>query len=162
MNYPKLLCNQLLFESPGLPCITTHTHSHTFTPTHTHIHTYITIIIINNIVRHAPQNLSMPIEVQIIPTNDNDPVITLKTIETNYIENAPPTPVLAGFNITDDDEYCENDQLTAARVQMDTLTNDRMGDQLMVMHEELKDNLEHRSLSSYLSLSNNACKWINL
>lgn len=74
----------------------------------------------------------MPVVVQIIPTNDHDPMITLETNETAYVENDPPQSILRDITITDEDEYCDNNQLTAARVQMDTLTHNRLGDQLMV------------------------------
>ena len=74
----------------------------------------------------------MPIVVQIVPTNDHDPMVTLETNETTYVENDPPRSILGDITITDDDEYCESNQLIAARVQMDTLTDDGLGDQLMV------------------------------
>ena len=70
--------------------------------------------------------------VQIDPVNDNDPVITVETTETYYEENAPPQPVLPDISITDEDESCENDQLSAAIVQVDTLTEDSPWDQLTV------------------------------
>ena len=81
---------------------------------------------------HPVQNLSTPVMVQIVPINDNDPVITVEMTETDYEENAPPQPVLADIMITDEDEYCENDQLSAATVQVITLTEDSQSDQLMV------------------------------
>lgn len=81
---------------------------------------------------HPVQNLSTPIVVQIDPVNDNDPVVTVETTETYYEENAPPQPVLPDISITDEDEYCENDQLSAAIVQVDTLTEDSPWDQLTV------------------------------
>ena len=70
--------------------------------------------------------------VQIVPINDNDPVVTVETRETYYEENAPPQRVLPDITITDEDEYCENDQLSAAVVQVVTLTNDSSEDQLTV------------------------------
>ena len=70
--------------------------------------------------------------VQIVPINDNVPLVTVKTIETYYVENAPPQPVLQDVAIIDEDEYCDSDQLTAARVQVDTITNDSPWDQLTV------------------------------
>ena len=70
--------------------------------------------------------------VRIVPINDNDPVTTVETTETYYEENAPPQPVLPDVTITDEDEYCENDQLSAATVQVITLTEDSQSDQLMV------------------------------
>ena len=70
--------------------------------------------------------------VQIVPINDNDPVVTVETTETYYEENAPPQPVLPDVIITDEDEYCENDQLSAATVQVVTLTKDSPWDQLTV------------------------------
>lgn len=82
--------------------------------------------------RHAPQNLSMPIMVQIDPINDNHPVVTVETTETYYVENAPPQPVLPDITISDGDKVCDNDQLSAARVQVDTLTEDSQWDQLSV------------------------------
>ena len=81
---------------------------------------------------HPVQNLSTPILVQIDPDNDNDPVVTVEMTETYYEENAPPQPVLPDISITDEDESCENDQLSAAIVQVDTLTEDSPLDQLMV------------------------------
>lgn len=85
----------------------------------------------------------MPIMVQIVPTNDHDPVVTLVTSETYYVENDPPQPVLPDIIITDGDEYCENDQLSAARVQVDTLAKDCDGDNLMVNSYLLS--LSHRA-----------------
>ena len=70
--------------------------------------------------------------VQIVPINDNVPVVTVETRETYYEENAPPQRVLPDITITDEDEYCENDQLSAAVVQVVTLTNDSSEDQLTV------------------------------
>ena len=74
----------------------------------------------------------MPIMVQIVPINDNDPVVTMGMTETYYEENAPPQPVFPDITITDEDEYCENDQLSAAIVHVITLTNDSSEDQLTV------------------------------
>ena len=74
----------------------------------------------------------MPIMVQIVPVNDNDPIVTMETIKTYYEENAPPQPVLPNITITDKDESCENDQLSAAVVQVDTVTEDSSDDQLTV------------------------------
>jgi hypothetical protein len=48
------------------------------------------------------------------------------------VENAPPQPVLPNVTITDEDELCENDQLSAATVQVITLTEDCPWDQLTV------------------------------
>lgn len=70
--------------------------------------------------------------VQIVPINDNDPIITMETRQTYYVENAPPQPMLPDITITDEDEYCENDQLSAAIVQVITLTSDSLEDQLTV------------------------------
>ena len=81
---------------------------------------------------HPVQNLSTPIVVQIIPINDNDPVVTVEMTETYYRENAPPQPVLPDITVTDEDVYCENDQLSAAIVQVNTLTKDSPSDQLTV------------------------------
>ena len=74
----------------------------------------------------------MPIMVQIVPINDNEPIVTVETTETYYEENAPPQPVLPDIIIMDEDEYCENDQLSAAIVHVITLTNDSSEDQLTV------------------------------
>ena len=70
--------------------------------------------------------------VEIVPINDNDPVVTMEMTETYYEENAPPQSVLLDITITDEDEYCENDQLSAATVQVVTLTEDSPWDQLTV------------------------------
>ena len=70
--------------------------------------------------------------VQIIPINDNDPVVTVKTNETFYVENATPTPVLPDITIMDEDEYCVNDQISATIVLVYTLTEDSPRDQLTV------------------------------
>ena len=70
--------------------------------------------------------------VQIVPINDNDPVIAVDMTKTYYQENAPPQPVLPDITITDEDEYCENDQLSAATVRVVTLTEDSPWDQLTV------------------------------
>ena len=81
---------------------------------------------------HPVQNLSTPVMVQIVPINDNDPVVTMETTETYYEENAPPQLLFLDITITDEDEYCENDQLSAAIVQVDTITEDSSDDQLTV------------------------------
>ena len=81
---------------------------------------------------HPVQNLSTPVMVQIVPMNNNDPVVTVETVETYYEENAPPQPVLPDITITDEDENCENDQLSAATVQVVTLTEDSSSDNLTV------------------------------
>ena len=70
--------------------------------------------------------------VEIVPINDNDPVVTMEMTETYYEENAPPQSVLLDITITDEDEYCENDQLSAATVQVVTLSEDSPWNQLTV------------------------------
>ena len=71
--------------------------------------------------------------VQIMPINNNDPVVTLASPETYYVENDLPQPILPDIAVRDDDEYCENDQLSVARVQVDTLAKDSQGDRLTVI-----------------------------
>ena len=81
---------------------------------------------------HAPQNLTMPILVEIVPVNDNIPVVTVETSVTYYTENDEPRHIVPNITITDEDETCQNDQLSMAIVQIETMTNDSNGDQLMV------------------------------
>ena len=90
------------------------------------------LLLSSKTLSHPVQNLSTPIVVQITPINDNDPVVTVETTETYYEENAPPQPVLPDITVTDEDEYCENDQLSAAIVRVNTLTKDSPSDQLTV------------------------------
>ena len=87
---------------------------------------------LHSMFRHAPQNLTVPIMVEILPVNDNNPVVTVETLETTYIEGGEPQLIVPNITIIDEDETCENDQLIYARIRVLTMANDSYGDQLMV------------------------------
>ena len=87
---------------------------------------------LHSMLRHAPQNLTVPIMVEILPVNDNNPVVTVETLETTYIEGGEPQLIVPNITIIDEDETCENDQLIYARIRVLTMANDSYGDQLMV------------------------------
>lgn len=73
--------------------------------------------------------LSVPLMVTIIPSNDNNPEITIATIQVTFVEAAPRVFVFENLSLTDNDQTCSDNVLSYATVVVQT-PNDMRNDQV--------------------------------
>ena len=78
--------------------------------------------------RHSPQSLSSPINITIIPTNDNPPEAFTPNSSVTYIEEAAPILLLPDIQLLDRDESCVENHLSYALVTLepDSVLFDRL------------------------------------
>lgn len=74
-----------------------------------------------------------PLVVEILPSNDNSPIVTLTASELDHNETAPPILIFQGLTIADfDDTPCNQQLLVAAQVIVETVAPDSSQENLMV------------------------------
>lgn len=74
-----------------------------------------------------------PLVVEIEPSNDNNPVVTLAASRLDHNETSLSTLIFQGLTLSDgDDSPCNQQFLVAAQVLVETVADDSNNDILMV------------------------------